>query len=120
MFISVCVILFIKRTKQLCLNDYGCKCQDAANNTFVCLRTLSAPHATSMNEAEEEGEDSLYCQFYDDEHFVEFYDLRLDPYQMKNRAYRSDDRPCARSADHHRLLVDYTKCRGHVNCFRRR
>ena len=88
---------------QLCLGDYGCKCQDAANNTYTCLRTLASE------------EDSLYCQFDDSEDFVELYDMRRDPYQLDNKAYRRRRR---RSAGRRReLLAAYYKCRGRVNCF---
>ena len=32
------------------------------------------------------GEDSMYCEFVDDEDFVELYDLQTDPWQMHNLA----------------------------------
>ena len=47
---------------------------DAANNTFECVRTLG------------EGEDALYCEFDDAERFVELYDHRTDPWQLRNLA----------------------------------
>ena len=31
-------------------------------------------------------EDSIYCEFNDDEHFVEYYDLTKDPWQLNNAA----------------------------------
>lgn len=108
---------------QLCLNDFGCKCQDAANNTYVCLRTLSpsGPNNLKKNKVqekeEEREEDSLYCQFDDSENFVELYDLRVDPYQLKNRAYSRSCRCTTPNVHRHKMLVNYSKCRGHVNCF---
>ncbi|XP_032784584.2 N-acetylglucosamine-6-sulfatase isoform X3 [Daphnia magna] len=95
----------------LCLNDFGCKCQDAANNTYVCLRTLRPTGNQHANE------DSLYCQFDDLQAFVESYDLRLDPYQLNNRAYRRSCRCTVASRHRRQLIVNYSKCRGHVNCF---
>ena len=72
---------------QLCLNDFGCKCQDAANNTYVCVRTLSPAPATAAVTAGLKlsekiataagGENSLYCHFADQENFIEFYDLKV-------------------------------------------
>ena len=31
-------------------------------------------------------ENSLYCEFEDNENFVEFYDLNFDPFQLENGA----------------------------------
>lgn len=50
-------------------------CIDGKNNTYQCVRTLTA--STGEN-------DSLYCEFVDDEHFVEYYDHKTDPWQMTN------------------------------------
>ncbi|XP_059351288.1 N-acetylglucosamine-6-sulfatase-like isoform X4 [Daphnia carinata] len=95
----------------LCLDEFGCKCQDAANNTFVCLRTLRRP-----TDNQHANEDSLYCQFDDSQAFVESYDLRLDPYQLNNRAYRRSCRCTVPSHRRRELIINYSKCRGHVNC----
>ncbi|XP_032784585.2 N-acetylglucosamine-6-sulfatase isoform X4 [Daphnia magna] len=100
-----------RNVSKLCLNDFGCKCQDAANNTYVCLRTLRPTGNQHANE------DSLYCQFDDLQAFVESYDLRLDPYQLNNRAYRRSCRCTVASRHRRQLIVNYSKCRGHVNCF---
>ena len=48
---------------------------DSANNTFDCVRTL------------DRGADDLYCEFDDDERFVEYYDHRADPWQLHNLAH---------------------------------
>ena len=48
---------------------------DSANNTFDCVRTL------------DRGADDLYCEFDDDERFVEYYDHRADPWQVHNLAH---------------------------------
>ena len=45
---------------------------DSYNNTYHCVRTL------------QEGDDSIYCVFYDDEDFVEYYDLQTNPHQLGN------------------------------------
>ncbi|XP_053662934.1 N-acetylglucosamine-6-sulfatase-like [Anopheles marshallii] len=60
---------------QLCTVDAACHCQDAWNNTFNCVRHL----AEDLN--------FIYCEFKDDEHFVEAYDITKDMYQMNNIGY---------------------------------
>lgn len=57
---------------KLCCPKTSCKCFDAKNNTFVCLRRLS------------EKADDIFCQFDDSESFREYYDIRKDPYQVNN------------------------------------
>ncbi|XP_013397184.2 N-acetylglucosamine-6-sulfatase-like [Lingula anatina] len=49
-----------------------CVCEDAKNNTYSCVRTLSADT------------NYLYCVFEDTENFEEFYDLNKDPDQLSN------------------------------------
>ena len=44
-----------------------------------CLRTINA------------SDDSIYCEFDDAEQFVEFYDLRADPYNMVNLAFNASN-----------------------------
>lgn len=51
---------------------------DSSNNTYHCVRTLR--ESTSL----QDGEDSIYCVFYDDEDFVEYYDLFENPHQLGN------------------------------------
>lgn len=51
-----------------------CSCQDALNNTYACIRTISTE------------ENTLFCEFDDDEAFVEYYDLAEDVWQRTNLA----------------------------------
>ena len=55
-----------------CRAEWDCKCQDVANNTYYCIRKIA------------ESENSIFCQFEDDEGFIEAYDLIEDPYQLNN------------------------------------
>ncbi|XP_076178935.1 N-acetylglucosamine-6-sulfatase isoform X2 [Ptiloglossa arizonensis] len=59
----------------LCMKDMACKCQDAANNTFSCIRRVSPDY------------NNVFCIFEDDEHYVEAYNILTDNYQMKNIGY---------------------------------
>merc|ERR1711971_68181 len=51
-----------------------CSCQDSLNQTYSCMRTMA------------ELKNTMYCEFDDDEHFVEYFDLSTDPWQLKNKA----------------------------------
>ena len=51
---------------------------DSYNNTYHCVRTLRKASG------DDEGEDSIYCAFYDDEDFVEYYNLLENPHQLGN------------------------------------
>ncbi|XP_061618877.1 N-acetylglucosamine-6-sulfatase isoform X1 [Phyllopteryx taeniolatus] len=51
-----------------------CVCEDSYNNTYACVRTV-APAA-----------DLQYCEFDDNEVFVEVYNLTADPFQLTNIA----------------------------------
>ncbi|XP_014217963.1 N-acetylglucosamine-6-sulfatase-like, partial [Copidosoma floridanum] len=56
-----------------CSRDFACKCQDAANNTFTCVRRVSKQN------------NNVFCIFNEDgEEFIEAYDLGLDEFQMTN------------------------------------
>jgi N-acetylglucosamine-6-sulfatase len=67
---------------------------DAWNNTYHCVRTIVTATTMEEEENEETGRDraqgeiekenSIYCVFDDDEQFVEYYDLRSNPYQLNN------------------------------------
>ncbi|XP_034251811.1 N-acetylglucosamine-6-sulfatase-like isoform X2 [Thrips palmi] len=57
-----------------CGPESACKCQDARNNTYACVRSIGP------------NENSLFCKFNDEENFLEAYDMVSDPYQMKNIA----------------------------------
>uniref|UniRef100_A0A1W7RGZ6 N-acetylglucosamine-6-sulfatase n=1 Tax=Agkistrodon contortrix contortrix TaxID=8713 RepID=A0A1W7RGZ6_AGKCO len=54
-----------------------CVCEDAYNNTYACVRTLSAANMQ-------------YCEFADKENFVEVYNLTADPHQLSNVAKTVD------------------------------
>lgn len=56
-----------------------CVCEDSRNNTYRCLRIIN----DFLN--------VLYCNFLDEEEFVEVYDLTNDPYQLVNLAYVAKD-----------------------------
>ena len=50
-----------------------CKCQDARNNTYACVRTHGQ-------------ENSQFCRFEDSETFLEMYSLSQDEFQLTNIA----------------------------------
>ena len=56
-----------------CSAEFGCKCQDARNNTYTCLRTIGQ-------------ENTMFCQFEDSSQFLEMYNLAQDPEQLTNLA----------------------------------
>ena len=56
-----------------CSKEFDCKCQDARNNTYTCIRTLGQ-------------EDSLFCEFQDHKNTVEMYNIIQDPLQLTNLA----------------------------------
>ena len=47
-------------------------CIDSSNNTYNCLRSLN------------QLEDTVYCEFRDNDAFVEFYNISQDPFEMVN------------------------------------
>ncbi|BFZ15526.1 hypothetical protein BsWGS_18565 [Bradybaena similaris] len=51
-----------------------CVCEDSWNNTFACIRTLTAQQSYK------------YCAFQDNDNFVEVYDMLSDPYELVNIA----------------------------------
>ena len=62
---------------------------DGYNNTYTCVRTLakaSRPDGNGGDEGSAGSPNSLYCEFADDEHFIEYYDHTADPWQLKNLA----------------------------------
>eukprot|EP00939_MAST-03C_sp_MAST-3C-sp1_P004073 g4073.t1 len=74
---------------------------DALNNTYACVRTIDTRGG---------GSDSMYCEFVDDEKFVEYYDMRDDPWQMRN-LYPGNTPPGTAAALSGRLGV-LRACRG--------
>ncbi|KPP64777.1 N-acetylglucosamine-6-sulfatase-like, partial [Scleropages formosus] len=55
----------------------NCVCEDAFNNTYACVRTLT-------------GYNLQYCEFADTESFVEVYNLTADPHQLENIVKKVD------------------------------
>ncbi|XP_045567977.1 N-acetylglucosamine-6-sulfatase-like [Salmo salar] len=73
------------------LNVSHCVCEDSFNNTYACVRTV-APSA-----------DIQYCEFDDNEVFVEVYNMTVDPYQLINRAKTIDQEVLEKM--NHRLMM---------------
>uniref|UniRef100_A0A2M4DKP3 Putative n-acetylglucosamine-6-sulfatase n=1 Tax=Anopheles darlingi TaxID=43151 RepID=A0A2M4DKP3_ANODA len=82
---------------QLCTIGEACHCQDAWNNTYNCLRHIA--HDINF----------VYCEFKDNEHFVEAYNLSSDLYQMQNIGY---DMLPSMIAKYSLALVNLTACTG--------
>ncbi|XP_076618807.1 N-acetylglucosamine-6-sulfatase [Colletes latitarsis] len=59
----------------ICMKDMACKCQDAANNTFSCIRRVSPKY------------NNIFCIFEDDKRYIEAYNITTDNYQMNNIGY---------------------------------
>lgn len=76
---------------------HGRDMPDSYNNTYNCVYELdSSVH-------------SIYCKFQDDENFVEYYDLRADPWQTRNtESELSDERRFVLEA----RLVQLRNCHG--------
>eukprot|EP00940_MAST-03C_sp_MAST-3C-sp2_P000795 g795.t1 len=71
---------------------------DALNNTYSCVRTIS------------DNEDTIFCEFEDDESFVEFYDHANDPWQLRNLyPNETSDSEIARRK---KRLEKFKACRG--------
>ncbi|KAI8037416.1 hypothetical protein M5D96_009552 [Drosophila gunungcola] len=81
-----------------CSPEAECHCQDSWNNTYACLRNIR------------HREDRVYCEFRDNENYLEAYDLQLDQFQMTNIAY--DLLPIERALYSLRLR-NLTQCSGH-------
>lgn len=58
-------------------------CGDASNNTYHCVRLLVTPQTPTTSTR-------MYCEFVDDEHYVELYEMKHDPWQLTNLAYSND------------------------------
>ncbi|XP_036433342.1 LOW QUALITY PROTEIN: N-acetylglucosamine-6-sulfatase [Colossoma macropomum] len=68
-----------------------CVCEDSYNNTYACVRTLS------------QTANLQYCEFDDNEVFVEVYNLTADPFQLTNIAKTIDQEVLERM--NHRLMM---------------
>lgn len=75
----------------------NCVCEDAWNNTYSCVRSLSS------------SEDMMYCEFNDKEAFVELYDIKKDPDQLTNIVKKVAPKFLAKK---HSRLVDLATCAG--------
>ena len=76
-----------------------CVCMNANNNTYWCIRTMNST------------QNSLYCEFITG--FVTYYDMRIDPYQLRNIAHTLSE---AQLAFFHQTLERMRTCRG-SSCF---
>lgn len=76
-----------------------CVCMNANNNTYWCIRTLNASH------------NSLYCEFITG--FVTYYDMRIDPYQLRNIAHTLSE---SQLSFFHQTLERLRVCKG-ADCF---
>uniref|UniRef100_A0A3Q3N808 N-acetylglucosamine-6-sulfatase n=1 Tax=Labrus bergylta TaxID=56723 RepID=A0A3Q3N808_9LABR len=68
-----------------------CVCEDSYNNTYACVRTV-APCANLQ-----------YCEFDDNEVFVEVYNVTADPFQLTNIAKTIDQEVLEKM--NHRLMM---------------
>lgn len=53
------------------------------NNTYQCARQLVIPQNNDTLTR-------MYCEFDDNENFKELYEMKQDPWQMKNFALKND------------------------------
>ncbi|KAL5277836.1 GNS family protein [Megaselia abdita] len=83
-----------------CSKEAGCHCEDSRNNTYACVRHFA--YRTNR----------IYCEFKDNEQFVEAYDLASDQYQLTNLGYEM--LPIER-AMYSLSLHNMSKCEG-VSC----
>uniref|UniRef100_A0A8C2PNX6 N-acetylglucosamine-6-sulfatase n=1 Tax=Cyprinus carpio TaxID=7962 RepID=A0A8C2PNX6_CYPCA len=74
---------------QECFPD--CVCEDSYNNTYACVRTVA--QAANLQ----------YCEFDDNEVFVEVYNLTADPFQLTNIAKSIDQEVLEKM--NHRLMM---------------
>uniref|UniRef100_A0A8C2PNX7 N-acetylglucosamine-6-sulfatase n=1 Tax=Cyprinus carpio TaxID=7962 RepID=A0A8C2PNX7_CYPCA len=68
-----------------------CVCEDSYNNTYACVRTVA--QAANLQ----------YCEFDDNEVFVEVYNLTADPFQLTNIAKSIDQEVLEKM--NHRLMM---------------
>ncbi|KAH8385796.1 hypothetical protein KR093_006033, partial [Drosophila rubida] len=80
-----------------CTPAVECRCQDAWNNTYACIRDFRF------------NLDRIFCEFLDNDHFEEAYDLAEDPYQLKNIV---NDLFPIEKATYRILLKKLVKCAG--------
>ena len=78
---------------------------DSWNNTYHCVRTVH-------QDAVKSGENTIFCSFMDDEDFVEYYNLKTNPYQLDNDIQFLSDSQAQVYKDRLKYLLS---CRG-VTC----
>ncbi|XP_030827906.1 N-acetylglucosamine-6-sulfatase isoform X4 [Strongylocentrotus purpuratus] len=88
-----------KDTVNLCSCFPSCVCEDARNNTYECIRTLSATSRVNH----------IYCNFADGENFQEFYNVTADPHQLTNTIHKLD--PKFITSQNEKLIV-LSMCKG--------
>ena len=76
-----------------------------------CFASIDACDALKLGVR---GADEMYCEFDDDEHFLEFYEHGSDPWQLDNCAAKV---PPAKLAGYHARLSKLRACAG-VACRR--
>jgi len=84
-----------------CVPD--CVCDDASNNTFACVRRQIFTENLNLTN------DLVYCEFQDQENFVEIYDLLQDPAQLKNLRASMDP---SKLQDLNLQLIELSSCTG--------
>lgn len=83
------------KTAPLWTSGPFCFCMNANNNTYSCVRTINSTH------------NFLYCEFTTG--FVTFYNLRIDPFELQNRA---DSLKPEEKSYLHDLLARLMACKG--------
>ncbi|XP_072026477.1 LOW QUALITY PROTEIN: N-acetylglucosamine-6-sulfatase-like [Amphiura filiformis] len=74
-----------------------CVCEDGFNNTYSCRRVLTKTDNT------------MYCEFSDDENFQEFYNFTSDPHQLTNTIKKMTPEFLA---EQNKELVKLSLCKG--------
>ncbi|XP_059479591.1 extracellular sulfatase SULF-1 homolog isoform X2 [Neocloeon triangulifer] len=87
------------KTEPLWTEGPFCVCMNAINNTYSCLRTINATH------------NFLYCEFTTGH--VTYYNLRIDPFELFNRAHELQPRELTSLQARLAQLKD---CRGALEC----
>ncbi|KAK4299697.1 hypothetical protein Pmani_028044 [Petrolisthes manimaculis] len=87
------------RTPPLWHDGKFCFCMNAVNNTYWCVRTINETH------------NFLFCEFITG--LVTYYDLNIDPYQLRNVAFTLTNQ---RLAELHHRLESLRTCSGAAQC----
>ena len=103
-----------------CLTDstaYSCLCavvlgSDILNSSLAGERSEKDISARSPTLAVY-SENTMYCEFDDDENFKEYYDLNVDPYNLKN--IYAEQTPAKKEALAKELAI-HKACKG-AECF---